>query len=180
MIRQINPIYRKLAQFKVARDAFTEVTGEGERRILAHGAQTSPKIIVTTSGMLTGGPAIEYAQQLLPDARNRIILTGFQDEGAPSRALRDLSNIGVGPRPVELTDESGEVIRFTAARAAEEVHLSSHADEPGLIEYAGRLKPNIIALVHGEPSAQEHLASRLRHLHKRAEVHCGPSELPIP
>ena len=52
--------------------------------------------------MLTGGPVIEYARRLLPDPRHRIVLTGYQDEGAPSRALRELASSGLAPQGAAL------------------------------------------------------------------------------
>jgi len=180
MIKQINPIYRKHADFAVAADAFNEVSGETEREEIAHRAQREPSIIVTTSGMLTGGPVVEYARRLLPDARNRIVLTGYQDEGAPTRTLRELTHPGGGPRVVEITDERGGSVKFEAAMRAKEVGLSAHADRAGLIEYAKRLRPATIALVHGEPAAQEELRFRLSQTHGRSEIVSAPSELELP
>lgn len=180
MIRRINPIYRKLADFDVAPEDFNEVSGETERNEIALAAQVQPSIIVTTSGMLAGGPVVEYARRLLPDARHRIVLTGYQDEGAPSRALHELAHPGGGPRIVEITDQNGELVHFEAAMPAKDVGLSAHADRAGLIEYAGRIRPAVIALVHGEPVAQEELRFRLLQIHARAEIACGPTELAVP
>jgi Cft2 family RNA processing exonuclease len=180
MIKQINPIYRKHADFVVPADAFNEVSGETERSEIAHRAQREPSIIVTTSGMLTGGPVVEYARRLLPDARNRIVLTGYQDEGAPTRTLRELTHPGGGPRVVEITDQSGESVKFEAAMPAKEIGLSAHADRAGLIDYAKRSRPATIALVHGEPAAQEELRFRLSQTHGRAEIVSAPTELEVP
>lgn len=181
MIKLINPIYRKHATFDVQPEEYYEVIGEAERNEAVFQAQSKPAIILTTSGMLTGGPVIEYAQKLLPNARNRIVLTGYQDEGAPSRALREL----VGPgskssRMVQITDEYGGSIEFEAAMPAELVKLSAHADRPGLLGYAGRMRPKHIALVHGYPEVQSELAFGLAANHRTAEITCGPSELDIP
>lgn len=123
---------------------------------------------------------VEYARRLLPDPRHRIVLAGYQDEGAPSRALRELVHRGGGPRTVEVTSESGELVSFRAAKPAYEVGLSAHADRAGLIEYSKRLQPRAIALVHGEPTAQEQLRSRLLQIHPHAEIVCGPAELEVP
>lgn len=178
MIRRINPIYRKLAEFDLPPESFYEVSGESERQEVALIAHEKPSIIVTTSGMLAGGPVVEYARRLLPDSRHRIVLTGYQDEGAPSMALRELTGFR-GPWRVKAENESGELVEFEAARPAKHVQLSSHADQPGLIECAGRLRPKVIALVHGEPDAQKHLRSRLLQIHPDAKIICGPSELAV-
>jgi predicted metal-dependent RNase len=126
--------------------------------------------------MLTGGPVLHYARLLLPNRRHRIVLTGYQDEGAPSRALRGLIE---GPRQVAFQGERGETVEFEAAMPAKEVRFSSHADQPGLIDYAGRIRPKNIALVHGEAAAQQELRQRLLQLHSKSNVICGPSELTV-
>ena len=123
---------------------------------------------------------VEYAKHLLPYKENRIVFTGYQDEGAPSRALIGLIGSGGGPRVVEVPDESGELIRIEAAAPAKVIQLSAHADQTGLLEYAARLQPNHIALVHGEEAAQEALRAKLLEAHPTAEVVCGPSELTLP
>jgi Cft2 family RNA processing exonuclease len=179
MIRRINPIYRKHAEFNIPPDTFNEVSGNAERKEIVFVAESAPQIIVTTSGMLIGGPVVEYARQLLPNPRNRIVLTGYQDEGAPSRALRDLERTESGSRLVEFVNEKGDKDTFEAAMPAKTVGLSSHADQPGLIEYAGRLDPRVIALVHGEPEAQRELQFRLSQIHGNAEIESGPSELEV-
>jgi Cft2 family RNA processing exonuclease len=177
MIKRINPIYQRLADFEVPPGSINEVSGEADRQDVAASAQETPSIIVTTSGMLTGGPVLHYARQLLPDPRHRIVLTGYQDEGAPSRALRELIT---GPRRVPFVDERGDMAEFEAAMPAKEFSFSSHADQPGLIDYAGRLRPKNIALVHGDPTAQDALRQRLLQLHSKSNVICGPSELSVP
>jgi len=179
MIRRINPIYRNFGAFSYKPGDFNDVSGEAERQDIILRAQRTPSVIVTTSGMLAGGPAVVYAQHLLPDARHRIVLAGYQDEGAPSRALLELIQPGRS-RTVRVPDERGEIIEFEAAMPAKHVSLSSHADQSGLLGYAGRLRARHIALVHGEPKAQQELKSHLLRVHPRTDVTCGPSELPVP
>lgn len=180
MIRRINPIYRRFAEFAVPPEVFNEVSGETERLEVAVNAQTRPSIIVTTSGMLNGGPVIEYARQLLPDPRHRIVLTGYQDEGAPSKPLLDLTRPAGTSRVITVEAEDGELIHFDAAMPAKEVRLSSHADQPGLLEYSRRLSPSHIALVHGDRDAQAALGPRLSEIHPRAEITSGPAEVVLP
>ena len=177
MIKRINPIYHRLSDLQLSPVKLYEVSGEGDRQDVAASAQETPSIIVTTSGMLTGGPVLHYARSLLPDRRHRIVLTGYQDEGAPSRALRGLIE---GPRRVAFQGERGEIVEFEAAMPAKEVRFSSHADQPGLIDYAGRILPKNIALVHGEAAAQQELRQRLLQLHSKSDIICGPSELTVP
>src|SRR5258705_6640104 len=126
--------------------------------------------------MLTGGPVLYYARHLLPDPRHRIVLTGYQDEGAPSRVLRE---IAVGRRVITYQDERGDEVKFEAAMPAKEVGLSAHADQPGLLRYASKLRPRQIALVHGESRGQQLLRQQLLNIHPGADVLCGPADLPL-
>ena len=177
MIKRINPIYRELASFSPPADAWYEVGGEYDRQEVALAAQKTPSIIVTTSGMLSGGPVIHYAQQLLRDPRHRLVLTGYQDVGAPSRALLEVTS--TGRRLVEVEGERGEKITIEAAVPAKVFGLSAHADQPGLIKYAGRLRPKNIALVHGETEGQRELRRCLLKAHPEANIVCGPIDLPV-
>lgn len=178
MIRRINPVYRRLGALDAASELFNEVSGDAERSEVVFNAHRRPCVIVTTSGMLFGGPVVEYASRLLPDPRHRLVLTGYQDETAPSRALLDLTRTG-GSRRVDLMSQSGDPIQFEAAMPAKEFSLSAHADRRGLVEYAGRMRPRSVALVHGERLAQEELQFRLSQIHDRAEIACGPAELTV-
>lgn len=179
MINRVNPIYRRFAEFAVAAEAFNEVSGQSDRQDIVISAQSKPAIIITTSGMLAGGPVVEYAKRLLPDPRHRIVLTGYQDETAPSKALIEITS-GSRGRIVHLEDERGEKIKFEAAMVAKEIKLSAHADRKGLVEYSLRMRPRYIALVHGEPQSQKDLAHFLRSAHPRAEIACGPEDMTIP
>ena len=49
-----------------------------------------PKCIISSSGMLSGGPSVFYAETLAPDEKNAIFLTGYQDEESPGRRLQEL------------------------------------------------------------------------------------------
>jgi metallo-beta-lactamase family protein len=127
--------------------------------------------------MLTGGPVLHYARHLLPDARHRLVLTGYQDEGAPSRVLREME--ASGRRIVTYQDERGDEVKFEAAMPAKEVGLSAHADQPGLLQYASKLRPRQVALVHGEAKGQQLLRQQLLNIHPKSEIVCGPADLPL-
>jgi Cft2 family RNA processing exonuclease len=178
MIRWINPIYSRLADFDIGPDAYYEVFGRTEREEIAALAQRDPSIIVTTSGMLQGGPVVEYARRLVPDPRHQLVLTGYQDEGAPGRALLE-SMLPGHTYTLRVRDEEGELVEVKLGRPAKGVKLSAHADQPGLLEYAQRLRPRNIALVHGEGGAQEQLRSALLKVLPDARITCGPSELTV-
>ena len=111
-----------------------------------------PCIIVTASGMLTGGRVLHHLADQLPNARNSVILTGFQVPGTRGRALAD------GEKQVKIHG------RYIPVRA--EVHVtntySAHADAEQMLQWLSAMKPPETAyVVHGEEDAARALAERL-------------------
>lgn len=173
MIRSINRVYRDYQpQFQLP-DNFIEVQASVERSEVVDRARREPVIIVTTSGMLSGGPAVEYAHRLLPEARHRIAFTGYQDEGQPGNELLRLTGGGTGARTVTVTGEEGEPVEIRAAAQAKQFGLSAHADQQGLLRFAASVRPEHIALVHGFTKTQQPLKARLNELLPGAKVALG-------
>ena len=129
----------------------TFVRDERDReRILAG----PPACILSSSGMLTGGPSAWYAARLAPDPNASILITGYQDEEAPGRKLLDLaehkkSTLDIGGQQVEV---HCRVARY---------NLSAHADGGELSAFAAALRPNRVALVHGDDEARTALRGLL-------------------
>ncbi|HUA14156.1 MAG TPA: MBL fold metallo-hydrolase [Verrucomicrobiae bacterium] len=115
----------------------------------------TPAIIISSSGMVTGGRILHHLAQRLPDPRNLVIFIGFQAPGTRGFAIKSK------------TDEVkifGEYVPIRAQVAALE-QFSDHADPPELLEWlhSFRNQPATTYLVHGEPDA----ASQLRDLMKK-------------
>jgi Cft2 family RNA processing exonuclease len=113
-----------------------------------------PACILSSSGMLTGGPSAWYAARLATDANASILITGYQDEESPGKRLLDLaekkeSTLVLGGTQVE--------VRCQVAKYS----LSAHADGGELAAYAAALKPRRVALVHGDPEARAALRTLL-------------------
>jgi predicted metal-dependent RNase len=180
MIRSINSVYREYQpQYRLPSN-FVEVQSSSERSEVIDRARREPVLIVTTSGMLAGGPAVEYAHQLLPDPRHRIAFTGYQDEGNPGHELLRLTDGGTGVRTVTVAGEEGEPVEIRAAAPARKFGLSAHADQTGLLRYAATVRPSHIALVHGFTRTQEPMQARLRQMFPDAEVALGSTRrLPV-
>jgi len=115
---------------------------------------TGRAIIVSASGMMTGGRVLHHAAQRLPDRRNTILLAGYQSAGTRGRRLAD------GETEIKI---HGEFVPVRARVAALD-GLSAHADEDELIRWAGvfRTPPRQTYVVHGEPVAAHALAKRLK------------------
>jgi Cft2 family RNA processing exonuclease len=121
-------------------------------------------VIVSTSGMLTGGPSVDWARRILPEERDALLLCGYQDEDAPGHALERLMQQGPGRRQFMLRDQrwGEEVIDVRA-----EIHkyqLSAHADQRGLVDVIKQVRPKATMLVHGEPRNQRSFRERLKTL----------------
>src|SRR5215467_3678959 len=112
-----------------------------------------PGIIVSSSGMVTGGRIQHHLAQRLPDPRNTVIFIGFQAPG--TRGFR----IKSGEPEVKIF---GEMVPIRAEIAALE-QFSDHADTPELLEWLGTFehKPRATYLVHGEPEAASQLQSAM-------------------
>lgn len=115
----------------------------------------TPAVIVSSSGMLSGGPAVEYARALAGDPRHAILLTGYQDEESPGRRLQELTERGRGT--LKLGPDRVDVRCQVAAYA-----LSAHADEGQLVSLVEVLDPRQVLLVHGGDAARASLAAALQ------------------
>ncbi|MBE9665705.1 MBL fold metallo-hydrolase RNA specificity domain-containing protein [Mucilaginibacter boryungensis] len=115
--------------------------------------QRGSKIVLAASGMLTGGRVLEYLKHDLTDARNTIVLIGFQAEGTRGRAL------------LNRTHEIKIHGKYYPAKAQiKEIEgLSAHADQRELLNWLGQFKVKSpkVYLVHGEPCAQDALRIKI-------------------
>lgn len=112
-----------------------------------------PMIIVSASGMVTGGRVLHHISRRLGDDRNTIVLIGFQAAGTRGRSLAD------GASVVRMLGRDWPV-------RANVVHLpgfSVHADRDEILDWltSSRRPPEAIFIVHGEASASSALASTI-------------------
>jgi Cft2 family RNA processing exonuclease len=111
-------------------------------------------IIVSSSGMLAGGPSLSYARALAPKPQHAILLTGYQDEESPGRRLQELTERGSGS--IRLGKDKVDVQCRIGTYS-----LSAHADEAQLISLTESLNPEHVFLVHGDDSARQSLEKAL-------------------
>ena len=126
-----------------------------------------PMIIVSASGMATGGRVLHHLKQFAPDARNMILFAGYQAGGTRGAALV------AGADSVKIF---GEYVPVRAEVALIDT-LSAHADYREIIDWLGhfRVPPKQTFLVHGEPAAAD--ALRLHVMEKLAWPVCVPDYL---
>jgi metallo-beta-lactamase family protein len=112
-----------------------------------------PAVIISSSGMLSGGRILHHCRMRLPHAENTLLITGYQAEGTLGRRLLD------GARVVRI--HKGEVP--VLAEVANLKGMSGHADAAEMVRWlAGVKSPKTVFLTHGEEGAAYALAARLQ------------------
>src|SRR5207249_2753640 len=114
-----------------------------------------PSIIVSSSGMVTGGRILHHLAQRLPDPRNLVLFIGFQAPGTRGFTIKSKAD------EVKIF---GDFVPIRAQVVALE-QFSDHADPPELLQWLQtfRNRPATTYLVHGEPEA----SGKLRDLMKQ-------------
>jgi len=119
-----------------------------------------PAIIVSASGMATGGRVVHHLKSFAPDARNAIVFAGFQAAGTRGAAM-----VG-GAREIKI---HGEWIAVRAEVASMD-GLSAHADRDDLLGWIAALPraPRHVYVNHGEPVAADALRQAIEERHRWA------------
>lgn len=140
---------RGLCAFCTAR--FRVVSSPQESQQLV--ASRTPAIVVSSSGMATGGRVLHHLRATLPDARNTILFVGYQAAGTRGRRLVD------GEQDVKI---HGQLVPVRA-RIERVDSMSAHADSSEILRWLSGFTrpPEMTCLVHGEPPAMEALAKTI-------------------
>ena len=135
-------------------EIFQRVTNPEMRRNVMDG---DPCIIISTSGMLTGGPVIEYLKNLAPDEKNSLVFVGYQAEGSLGRRIQK------GWKEIPMSENGKTVIVKMNIQSHTVDGFSGHSDRNQLINYIRNIKPKPDKLItcHGEESKCIELASSL-------------------
>ena len=112
-----------------------------------------PAIILSASGMATGGRVLHHLKYRLPDPRNTILFVGYQVHGTRGQLLRD------GAREIKI---HGEIVPVRAQIRSIDV-FSGHADSTEIMRWLRMFKqpPKMTFVVHGEDDAREALAEEI-------------------
>jgi uncharacterized protein len=130
-------------------------------------------IIMATSGMLEGGPVIEYFSQLASSERNRLLFVSYQVQGTMGRRVLD------GSRQVSLLGEGGKIRVIDVNCEVNRVEgFSGHSDYNQLIRYVQKLRPKLqrIFVNHGEKRKCETMAYTLSRMFKIPTYHPAVEE----
>jgi len=110
---------------------------DGQRERIA----AANTVIITTSGMLSGGPAMTYVPEIRTDPVNKIALTGYQVEGTPGRELVETGSAEI----------DGRVMPISAQ--VEQYDFSAHADAGGLRSFLAAYEDAAVLVNHGDDTA---------------------------
>ena len=139
----------KVSTFATAR--FQTVASPQQSKELT--ASRRSAIVISSSGMATGGRVLHHMAAALPDPRNTVLFVGFQAAGTRGRTLVD------GAREVKI---HGQVVSVQA-RIAKIDSMSAHADRGEIMRWLGLLPsaPDRLCLVHGEPAPMDALKASI-------------------
>lgn len=132
-----------------------------------------PSVILSTSGMLEGGPSIEYFKHLASDERNVMIFVSYQIPGTLGHRVRS------GAREVSLVGSDGRMELIRIKMGVEGVDgFSGHSDRSQILRYVRRIspRPERILVQHGEPSKISHLVNVLKMKYKYNSFALSPLE----
>ncbi|MDP2717166.1 MAG: MBL fold metallo-hydrolase RNA specificity domain-containing protein, partial [Candidatus Micrarchaeota archaeon] len=118
-------------------------------------------IILATSGMLNGGPVLNYLRHLGPDEKNTLLFVGFQAQGTRGREILE------GAKEIKL-DEDMVPLNLQILQN----RFSGHSDQPELLQFIRSMHGlKDIFIVHGEKAKSEALAEAAQKIHKNARIH---------
>lgn len=136
---------------------FIKVKGKDRKTIIE---SDKPCVILATSGMMTGGPSVEYFKHFADDEKNTLAFVGYQAEGSLGRRIQN----GLSEMPIE---RNGRTIALKVKMEVKTVDgFSGHADRRQLLGYAKKIhpKPKKALIVHGEEKKSLNLASTLNEM----------------
>jgi KH/beta-lactamase-domain protein len=144
---------------------FTLVNGPGKRDEILE--DRNPSIIMATSGMLEGGPSVEYFKSIAPLRGNKIIFVSYQINGTLGRRVIDgiMNEIG-------MMDKNGKVKVVPVNCDTQRIDgFSGHSDFNQIMNFVYRVKPKRVIVNHGEKSKSENIASTIHNrYHLRTSV----------
>jgi metallo-beta-lactamase family protein len=141
----MRPTRKDVSTFATAR--FQTVASPQQSKELT--ASRRSAVVISASGMATGGRVLHHLAAALPDPRNTVLFVGYQAAGTRGRSLVD------GAREVRIHGQGISV----AAQISKIDSMSAHADRGEILRWLGTMpeRPERLCLVHGEPQPMDAL-----------------------
>jgi KH/beta-lactamase-domain protein len=140
-----NPIFKRIASQQEREKAW------GDR----------PCVIISSSGMLVGGPIITHLQNLAEDEKSTLLFIAYQGEGTMGRRIQK------GWREIPFKTENGKTIALKLNMEVQTIDgLSGHSDRNQLLSFVGKLtsRPERVVCIHGEPQKTQELARSINRI----------------
>jgi KH/beta-lactamase-domain protein len=143
---------------------FTVISGYGKRDDILN--DENPAIVMATSGMLEGGPSVEYFKELAPNPKNKIMFVSYQINGTLGRRVLDGAM-----SEVSMMDKSGKVKVVPVRCQTQKIDgFSGHSDFNQILNFVSRIRPKRVLVNHGEKSKSENVASAV---YSRLKIRSG-------
>ena len=143
---------------------FTVISGYGKRDDVLN--DENPAIVMATSGMLEGGPSVEYFKELAPNPKNKIMFVSYQINGTLGRRVVDGTM-----SEVSMMDKSGKVKVVPVRCQTQKIDgFSGHSDFNQILSFVARVKPKRVLVNHGERTKSENTASAI---YSRLKIRSG-------
>ncbi|HUI85919.1 MAG TPA: beta-CASP ribonuclease aCPSF1 [Nitrososphaerales archaeon] len=149
---------------------FTDVEHASNRE---EALREGPAIIMATSGMLEGGPVLEYFENIAPSERNKILFVSYQVQGTLGRRVLD------GSSQASLMDEGGKIKIVDVKCEVQKIEgFSGHSDYNQIIRFVGKLRPKLqqVLVNHGEKRKTENLAYAIQRIYRVPTLHPAVQE----
>ncbi|MDG6899670.1 MAG: beta-CASP ribonuclease aCPSF1 [Nitrososphaerota archaeon] len=149
---------------------FTEVEHPSDRE---EAYREGPAIIMATSGMLEGGPVLDYFEHLAPSEKNKIIFVSYQVQGTIGRRILD------GGSQASLMGQDGKIKIVDVRASVQKVDgFSGHSDYNQIIRFVGKVRPKLqlVLVNHGEKRKTENLAYAIQRIYRVPAIHPAVQE----
>ena len=149
---------------------FTEVEHPTDRE---EAYREGPAIIMATSGMLEGGPVLDYFENLAPSDKNKILFVSYQVQGTIGRRVLD------GGSQASLMDQNGKIKIVDVKCAVQKIDgFSGHSDYNQIIRFVGKVRPKLqlVLVNHGDKRKTENLAYAIQRIYRIPAMHPAVQE----
>ena len=149
---------------------FTEVEHPSDRE---EAYREGPAIIMATSGMLEGGPVLDYFEHIAPSEKNKILFVSYQVQGSMGRRVLD------GGSQASLMEQNGKIkIVDVKAKVQKADGFSGHSDYNQIVRFVGKVRPKLqlVLVNHGEKRKTENLAYSIQRIYRIPAIHPAVQE----
>jgi len=134
---------------------FTVINGHGKREEVFNDENAA--IIMATSGMLEGGPSVEYFKEIAPSPNNKILFVSYQINGTLGRRVLDGTM-----NEVSMLDKNGKLKVVPVRCQTQKMDgFSGHSDFNQIMNFVAKIRPKRVLVNHGEKSKSENVATAI-------------------